>query len=136
MPKGKRISSAVKKVICNVYEYFEKESRKHKGSVYPKFGKKTADATGYCKGTVERVVGEKRNLDGKAFTSPAKRYKKSRIQIVIDDFDCDAIRRSVHDVYAKKEYPTIEKLLHILKEKELFAGGRTTLWKLLKKTSK
>ena len=89
-------------MICNVYEYFEKKSRKHKGSVYPKFGKKTADATGYCKRTVERVLGEKRNVDSKAFTSPAKRYKKSRIQIVIDDYDCDAIRRSVHDVYANK----------------------------------
>ena len=31
------------------------------------------------------------------------------------------------------EFPTLDKLLQILKEKDLFLGGRTTLWKLLKK---
>ena len=28
MPKGKRINSTVKKIICNVYNYFENESKK------------------------------------------------------------------------------------------------------------
>ena len=51
----------------------------------------------------------------------------------MDDFDCDAIRRTVHEFYAKKEYPTLDKLLQILKEKELFTGGRISLWKLLRK---
>ena len=39
-----------------------------------KLGKKTAEATGYCKQTVERVIAEKKRLDGAEFTSPAKRY--------------------------------------------------------------
>ena len=43
-----------------------------------KLGKKTAEATGYCKRTVERIIAEKRRLDGTEFTSPAKRYKKSK----------------------------------------------------------
>ena len=51
----------------------------------------------------------------------------------MDDFDCDAIRRTIHEFYAKKEYPTLDKLLQILKEKELFTGGRISLWKLLRK---
>ena len=63
---------------------------------------------------------EKRKLEGAEFTSPEKRYKKSRLRIIVDDFDCDAIRRTVHEFYAKKEYPTLDKLLQILKEKELF----------------
>ena len=49
MPKGKRINSTSKQIICNVYGYFENESKKRKGSVLPKFGKKTSEATGYCK---------------------------------------------------------------------------------------
>ena len=35
MPKGKRINSTSKQIICNVYDYFENESKKHKGSVLP-----------------------------------------------------------------------------------------------------
>ena len=133
MPKGKRINSTSKQIICNVYDYFENESKKRKGSVLPKLGKKTSEATGYCKRTVERIIVEKRKLEGAEYTSPEKRYKKSRLRIIVDNFDCDAIRRTVHEFYAKKEYPTLDKLLQILKEKELFTGGRISLWKLLRK---
>ena len=105
MPKGKRINSTSKQIICNVYDYFENESKKRKGSVLPKLGKKTSEATGYCKRTVERIIVEKRKLEGAEFTSPQKRYKKSRLRIIVDDFDCDAIRRTVHEFCAKKEYP-------------------------------
>ena len=45
----------------------------------------------------------------------------------MDDFDCDAIQRTVHEFYVKKEYPTLDKLWQILKEKELFTGGRISL---------
>ena len=71
MHKGKQINNTVKKIICNVYDYFENESKKCKGSIM-KLGKKTAEATGYCKWTVERVITEKRRLDGTEFTWPAK----------------------------------------------------------------
>ena len=93
----------------------------------PKFGKKTSEATGYCKRTVERIIAEKRKLEGAEFTSPEKQYKKSRLRIVVDNFDCDAIRCTVYEFYAKKVYPTLDKLLQISKEKELFSGGRISL---------
>ena len=99
-----------------------------------KLGKKTAEATGYCKRTVERIIAEKKRLDGVEFTSPAKRYKKSRKRIIVNDFDYDAIRRTVHEFYTRKEFPKLDNLLQILKEKELFVGGRMTLWKLLKRS--
>ena len=35
--------------------------------------------------------------------------------------------------YEKEEYPTLKKLLSILREKGLFCGHRTTLWKLLRR---
>ena len=62
MPKGKRINSTSKQIICNVYDYSENESKKSKGSVLPKLGKKTSEATGYCKRTVEQIIVEKQNL--------------------------------------------------------------------------
>ena len=44
MPKGKQINSTAKQIIYNVYnyfQYFENESKKHKGSALPK---KTSEA--------------------------------------------------------------------------------------------
>ena len=61
MPKGKQINSTSKQIICNVYDYFENENKKHKGSSLPKLGKKTSEATGYCKRTIEiNHCGEER----------------------------------------------------------------------------
>ena len=56
--KGKRVRSDTKAVVCNVYDYFERESKKnkkiHQGIV--KLKKKTVDATGLSKHTVEFVI--------------------------------------------------------------------------------
>ena len=132
MPKGKRVRSSSKTIICHVYSYFEKQSTKSKSTVPPKLCKKTADATGLFERTVNRVVAEKRELEGSCFPSPSKRYKKTRERVIVHDFDTDAIRCTVHQFY-EKEYPTLDKLVHVLKEKELFEGGRISLWKLLRK---
>ena len=77
-------------------------------------GKKTFEANGYYKQIVECIIAEKRKLEGAEFTSSKKRYKKTRLCIVGDEYNCDAIRHTVHESYAKKEYPTIDKLLQIL----------------------
>ena len=58
---------------------------------------------------------------------------KSKKHVIVDGFDCDAIQQTDHEFYTRKEFPTLEKLFQILKEKELFLGGCTTLWKFLKK---
>ena len=68
MPKRKRINSTAKQIICNLYHYFESDSKKHKGTLLPKLGKKTSEATGYCKRTVERIIAEKRKLEEAEFT--------------------------------------------------------------------
>ena len=92
MPKGKQMNSTSKQKICNAYyDYFKKESKKRKVSVLPKLGKKTSEATGYCKQTVEQIIAEKRKLEGAEFTSPEKQYKKSGLRVLVDDFDCYAI---------------------------------------------
>ena len=44
----------------------------------------------------------------------------------------EAIRKEVHAFYGRKEYPTLDSLLGVLKDKNLFQGGRTTLWKVLR----
>ena len=97
MPKGKRANSTAKKIICKVFDYFDKEARKNKRIKALKLSTKTAEATGYSKRTVERVLAESKKLKGAPFTSP-KRYRKSRQRVTLDDFDIDAIRRTVHDL--------------------------------------
>ena len=62
---------------------------KYKSTVPPKLCKKTADATGFSERTVNRVVAEKRELDGSLFPSPSKRYKKTRERVIVDDFDTE-----------------------------------------------
>ena len=133
MPRGKRLSSTLKNVIVNVHDYFEKESKKSKRGQSPKLAIKTSDATGYCRRSVERVVREKRSLEGAEFPSPSKRYKESREGVIVDDFDVEAIRRTIHGFYSKKEFPTLDKILTEVRRKGLFTAGRTSLWKLLKK---
>ena len=58
------------------------------------------------------------------FTSPNKRYKESRERVDVVAFDTDAISRTVHEFYEKKEYLTLDKLLQVRKEKMLFKGGQ------------
>ena len=43
MSKGKWISSNAKQIIHDVYDYFENESKKCKGSALHKLGKKTSE---------------------------------------------------------------------------------------------
>ena len=48
-------------------------------------------------------------------SSPEKRYTASRVQIVLDDFNVEAIRKEVHAFYGRKEYPTLDSLLGVLR---------------------
>ena len=71
--------SAAKAIIFNVYKYFERQASKSKYRGPSQVTRKTAEATGYSKRTVRRIVGKKASLCGGAFTSPAKqRYKVDR----------------------------------------------------------
>ena len=89
--RGKRLNTTAKTTIYNVYQYFKRESAKSKYKVHPKLANKTAKATGYSETTVRRVVAKKSAMRGAAFSSPAKRYKKDRKRIVLDDFDTEAL---------------------------------------------
>ena len=127
------MNRTAKNIIFSVYSYFEEQHWKSKVRVATKLLLKTAQATGHSIRTVECVVAMNRASSGAAFRSPVKRYTACRARIVLDDFDTEAIRRTNHDFYEKKEYPTLKKLLSVLREKGLFRGPSTTLWKLLRR---
>lgn len=59
---------------------------------------------------------------------------RTKGKIEVDEYDLQVIRRKIHEFYAfKKEVPTINKLLQILKEEINFKGSRETLRKILRK---
>ena len=69
--------------------------------------------------TVVRIYKEYEGNSG-LLSSPEKRYTASRVQIVLDDFNVQAIRKEVHAFYGRKEYPTLDSLLGVLKDKNLW----------------
>ena len=119
-----------KEIICHMYNYFEQPSKKQVATVL-KYSHKTAEAIGFARRTEDKIVRERQDLEGGEFFLPANRIKESRVKIDVDSFDVDAIRHTVHKFYDQKEYPTLDSLLKVLKEKELFNGGQISLWKLL-----
>ena len=116
-----------------MYQYFQKETEKNKYRGALKLMSRTAEATGYSNRTVRRIVTEKTELEGAAFTSLPKRYRRERKRIDPDQFDTEALRRSVHEFYREKKYPTLDMLLVAVREKGILSGERTTLWKILRK---
>ena len=69
-------------------------------------------------------MAKKRKLAACPFLSPSKRYKKTREHVNVEDFDTEAIGRTVHLFYDSREYLTLDKLLQVLKENRCFKGGR------------
>ena len=69
--------------------------------------------------TVVRIYKEYEGNSG-LLSSPEKQYTASSVQIVLDDFNVQAIRKEVHAFYGRKEYPTLDSLLGVLKDKNLW----------------
>ena len=83
--------------------------------------RKMAMATGIGMTILKSVKREFITAGG--FSSPVKRYKKLRVRVFPNDFDREAIRHAVHDFYLQKSYPTLDKLLCTLREKDVFQSG-------------
>ena len=49
-----------------------------------------------------------------------------------DSFDKVVIRRVVHGLYLRKEYPTLSKVSGKVKEACSFPGGKFCLWRILR----
>ena len=57
MPREKCVRSGEKRIICN--NYFEQQSKKQKVATPLKYGQKKAEATGFARHTVDKIVREK-----------------------------------------------------------------------------
>lgn len=94
---------------------------------------------GVSERTVLNIVKEARLveqglLDPETLRKTPKKRVRTKGKIEVDEYDLQVIRRKIHEFYAfKKEVPTINKLLQILKEEINFKGSRETLRKILRK---
>lgn len=87
--------------------------------------------SGKSESTVRRIVLEGSKTKGK-FSTPAK-HRKGRPRKELDDFDLCAIRQKVHYFYSvRKEVPTLNKILTVVREDLGFNGSRAHLHKILK----
>lgn len=57
-------------------------------------------------------------------------YKPARYATGIDDFDAEIVRRTVHEFYDNREYPTSLKLLSKYREKTEFNESKTSVWRI------
>ncbi len=110
--------------------FFDKESRYGYSINTRNLAVRTAKATSVSRRSVHRVQKEHLACDGEILT-PIMRYTMSRIRLNPDSFDCDVIRKIVHSFYERKEYPTLCKLLDVVKSSINFPGGRFCLWRVL-----
>ena len=108
----------------NVHDFFEKEKHRRKGQFRNKVIERTAKATKLSVSTIKSVTNEYIENHGQ-FHTP-QQYNQSRVIINPDDSDINAIRRTIHNFYIKKEYPTLNKILKEVHDKQLFKGGRST----------
>ena len=95
--------------------------------------KRTTEATGLSLITINQIHQEYVSHDGQ-FMMPVKKYGVSRIRINPNLFDREIIRGIIHNVYYRKEYPTLCSVLEKTKEEFGFPGGRFCLWRVLKET--
>ncbi|XP_013147414.1 PREDICTED: uncharacterized protein LOC106110221 [Papilio polytes] len=138
MPKN--ITSEVREIILKVKEFMDEEKRMQApiiplGKVYVR----VSAATGVSERTVLNIVKEARLieqglLDPETLRKTPKKRVRSKGKIEVGEYDLQVISRKIHEFYAfKKEVPTINKLLQILKEEINFKGSRETLRKILRK---
>lgn len=91
----------------------------------------TAKAVGVCVRTVKAVKHQ--STQGFPIKSPPQRATPPSIFCKMDEFEKEAIRREIISFYERGELPTLENVLEKVKEAPInFAGGRTTLWKVLR----
>lgn len=139
MPKHAKksvLGSQARELVVRLRDYFEREHQNN-GPLLPlnRPVERVAEALGIGRNTVTRITREKIGREGVSdnkLSSPNKKRTKVKPITHLDDFAKDAIRNHIYGYYRRMELPTLHKLLKSLQEAELFKGGTTSLWKVLK----
>ncbi|XP_063895623.1 uncharacterized protein LOC110373535 [Helicoverpa armigera] len=97
---------------------------------FERVNERVAAATGISLRTVARIGNEGRLAEASSskIVTPGKNRKTRKDKILMDNFDIGVLRRKIHEFYTfKKEIPTVNKLLQVLREEIGFTGSREIL---------
>lgn len=138
-PQSARLRSQAKEVIYNVNRYFLDE-KANRGPLLPvtQALARTASATKVSQSTVKRICSKLNQQwetedehQKPVFHSPKKTQPATVTNF--DDFDQCVLRRTVLELYERKEIPTVSKITEILREKISYKGSVESLRKVLLK---
>ena len=112
----KAYSDDVRDVLVKLKHFFERKKSERAAIMLENINEHI------CRNIITRLLKPKKASEPKCATN----------KVDIDDFDQQAIIRKIHQFYQRREFPTLDKLLKVVREDLNFTGGRTTLWKCLK----
>ncbi|XP_028036142.1 uncharacterized protein LOC114247384 [Bombyx mandarina] len=134
MPKP--FKSSAREIVLKVRAFCEREKANQAPLIrLDQVRARVAAMTGMSEKTVSRITkeGEVAVSTSQKLKSPGK-HRQKRKTVDLDDFDLCALRNKIHEMYTvRKVVPTLNKLLIELRNDINFGGGRTTLWKILKR---
>ncbi|KAL1516215.1 hypothetical protein ABEB36_000134 [Hypothenemus hampei] len=130
MPKP--LSSQCKEMVASLIKYFGAE-RDNNGPFFPlqAVQDRVAVALSISKRTVSRISSSVQS--NVTLNSPKKKRCRRKKVTETSKLDTNAIRDVIYNMYEKvKENVTVRTLLTQLKDRELFLGSSTSLYRLLK----
>lgn len=118
-----------REVIYKVIKFFEKEKR-NRGYIYPvqNIMKRASAATGLSESTIKRIKrdGIRAEATGSKMMGPKKKPAR-RAKVQLDYYQLCALRGIVNGYSARKEVPTLGKILESAKNELNYQGGKESL---------
>ena len=132
--RGKALSSQSRELIWNASKFFQEEADTTGPPKIPvkSWLKRTGECLGVSLASVKRIRKEGQNLET-GFSTPGKKRRRKFDMTQIDEFDMAVIRRKIHAMYERGIIPTLDKLLPEVRDATNFKGGRTSLWRIVRK---
>lgn len=128
------LHSQAREIVYNVFEYFVHDFQllnPHEKPILKDIKLKVSQATKVGFRTVERILTEKKNMEGSGsnlFSTPGKTRPKRIKKCDMDDFDKCALRRIINNFHmTESERPTLATVLKKAREDLNFKGSRESL---------
>lgn len=127
--KREAMDGQAREVIYKVIKFFEKEKR-NRGYIYPvqNIMKRASAATGLSESTIKRIKrdGIRAEATGSKMMGPKKKPAR-RAKVQLDYYQLCALRGIVNGYSARKEVPTLGKILESAKNELNYQGGKESL---------
>lgn len=118
MAQGKELTYEQKQAIVHVKKYMDNEKRQGKWVSTANSARRTAHALNFSLSTVKTVLSDAHRNQG--VVQRAEKKPRGHGAPKVGTHEIAIVRRMIQDAYLRGELVTIPKLLHWLKEEEIF----------------